>query len=895
MASRKSGTNSTNSKNNTKKRRSNNKKVNKNASPVRIDIAILSIICLAVILVLANAGVAGQVGALLSDFLFGLFGVMNYIFPFALAAGTVYFTIERKSHEALRKIIYGALLFVFICMLMELIRDGSNPGNGYSNCFIEGYRDHAGGGFFGGSLLASLFVKAFGLAGAYVINILALLILIVLMTEKSLISALSGYFSAESDTDPDMDSDEDESFDDSRRREALLKKSQKENRNIKPGHKKLPDKKVMNTNIHPGRKHMDVKNPSVRKEMRDGSVTGVMTGVNFNTDIDPDIRPGFDPGDEVSEITGNHSLSYPVTSEINEEVSPSDVSSKPEEPSSDIPIHGMVETNWTVKKKEKADTGSGNISGINSGDNTETTRREPAKTEPIAAGIENIHDQKNNKPYVFPPVNLLSSAGNASKESGATLKRTAEKLEVTLRNFGINVKITDISCGPTVTRYELQPEMGVKVSKIVNLQDDIKMNLAATDIRIEAPIPGKAAVGIEVPNKKPSIVSFRELVESDDFKKNNSRIAFAAGKDIAGKPVISDIAKMPHLLIAGATGSGKSVCINTIIMSILYRADPSEVKFIMIDPKVVELSVYNGIPHLLMPVVTDPKKASGALKWAVREMTDRYKTFSDANVRDIKGYNAKIKNGRVKIRNGSEEMEIAAEKMPQIVVIVDELADLMMVSSSEVEESICRLAQLARAAGIHLIIATQRPSVNVITGLIKANMPSRIAFSVTSGVDSRTILDMNGAEKLLGKGDMLYYPQGLTKPLRVQGAFVSDDDVQNVVTFIKQHNSSEYDNSIREAIENADDGYTKIDGNGSGLSDERDTYFNDAALLIVEKEKASIGMLQRNFKIGFNRAARIMDQLEEAGVVGPEEGTKPRMVMVKSQEDLRLLLEKERK
>lgn len=923
MASRKSGTKSTNSKNKTNNRRSNNKKVDKKASPVRIDIVILSVICLSVILVLANAGIAGQIGSLLSDFLFGLFGVMNYIFPFLLAAGTVYFAIERKSHEALRKIIYGALLFVFICMLMELLRDGGNPGNGYSNCFIEGYRDHAGGGFFGGSLLASIFVRAFGLAGAYVINILALLILIVLMTEKSLFNAFSGYFRAVSERESDLDCDEDVADDEElngndhdkrnsniRRRESHSSRSDKEERNnLRPGHKKIPDKKVMNTNIHPGRKHRDVKNPSLRKELRDGSVTGVMTGVNFNTDINPDIRSGFDPGDEVSEITGNHSSLYPVTSEVNEEVSPvsEEVSNANEvNAPSDIQIHGMVETNRTGNTREMtgsssanindtaygniSDSGSKKISGNNTGDNTKTIKREQ-----MAGGIEDIHDSKNVKPYVFPPVKLLSSAGNVSKESGATLKRTAEKLEVTLRNFGINVKITDISCGPTVTRYELQPEMGVKVSKIVNLQDDIKMNLAATDIRIEAPIPGKAAVGIEVPNKKPSIVSFRELVESDEFKNNKSRIAFAAGKDIAGKPVISDIAKMPHLLIAGATGSGKSVCINTIIMSILYRADPSEVKFIMIDPKVVELSVYNGIPHLLMPVVTDPKKASGALKWAVKEMTDRYKTFSDANVRDIKGYNAKIKNGRVRIRNGSEEMEIAAEKMPQIVVIVDELADLMMVSSSEVEESICRLAQLARAAGIHLIIATQRPSVNVITGLIKANMPSRIAFSVTSGVDSRTILDMNGAEKLLGKGDMLYYPQGLTKPLRVQGAFVSDDDVQNVVTFIKQHNTAEYDNSIREAIDNADDGYTKIDGNGSGLSDERDTYFNDAALLIVEKEKASIGMLQRNFKIGFNRAARIMDQLEEAGVVGPEEGTKPRIVMVKNKDELNLLLEKERK
>ncbi|MGI6010928.1 MAG: DNA translocase FtsK 4TM domain-containing protein [Ruminococcus sp.] len=485
--------------------------------------------------------------------------------------------------------------------------------------------------------------------------------------------------------------------------------------------------------------------------------------------------------------------------------------------------------------------------------------------------------EKHGDDYELPPLSLLKKSGK-NKESGrnSQVKATAMKLQQTLKNFGVNVTVTDVSCGPTVTRYELQPEQGVKVSRIVNLADDIKLNLAASDIRIEAPIPGKAAVGIEVPNQTNSAVLLRDLLESDAFQEYPSNLAFAVGKDIAGQPVVADIAKMPHLLIAGATGSGKSVCINTLIMSILYKAKPEDVKLIMIDPKVVELSVYNGIPHLYIPVVTDPKKAAGALNWAVAEMTDRYNKFAEYNVRDLKGYNAKVAGIQ-----GIEE-ENKPKKLPQIVIIVDELADLMMVAPGEVEDAICRLAQLARAAGIHLIIATQRPSVNVITGLIKANMPSRIAFSVSSGVDSRTIIDMNGAEKLLGKGDMLFYPQGYQKPARVQGSFVSDKEVSSVVEFLAQnHGVSEYDTQIEEQINH----HSSIGGSiNEENSEERDVYFEKAGRFIIEKDKASIGMLQRMFKIGFNRAARIMDQLSEAGVVGPEEGTKPRKVLMSMEE-----------
>ncbi len=477
-----------------------------------------------------------------------------------------------------------------------------------------------------------------------------------------------------------------------------------------------------------------------------------------------------------------------------------------------------------------------------------------------------LRRQAKKEEYIFPPVNLLvTEKQKLPADYDRTLKETAMKLQSTLESFGVRVTITDISCGPTVTRYEMFPEQGTKVSKILSLTDDIKLNLAASDIRIEAPIPGKAAIGIEVPNKQNMTVHFRELIDNRVFKNFKSRLAFAVGKDIGGKIVVADLAKMPHLLIAGATGSGKSVCINTLIMSILYKARPTEVKLIMIDPKMVELSTYNGIPHLLIPVVTDPKKASGALNWAVAEMTDRYKKFTETGVRNIEGYNKKVDE---LIASGQVDEE-KMNRMPQIVIIIDELADLMMVAPGEVEDAIVRLSQLARAAGIHLVIATQRPSVNVITGLIKANVPSRIAFSVSSGVDSRTIIDMNGAEKLLGKGDMLFYPSGYQKPVRVQGAFVSDAEVSQVVEFLKENEDvAVYDTEVSEKIEN------KIK-NGS-ISSERDEYFEAAARFIMEKDKATIGMLQRMFKIGFNRAARIIDQLADAGIVGPEEGTKPR-------------------
>ena len=480
----------------------------------------------------------------------------------------------------------------------------------------------------------------------------------------------------------------------------------------------------------------------------------------------------------------------------------------------------------------------------------------------------------DEKPYQFPPIDLLSlpkNAGNAVSDS--ELRLTAQKLQDTLKSFNVNVKMGAVICGPTVTRYELLPEQGVRVNKITNLADDIKLSMAATSVRIEAPIPGKAAVGIEVPNPTASPVAFRELLEGDTFASSKSDLTFVVGKDIAGKLIMADVGKMPHLLIAGATGSGKSVCINTLIMSILYKADPRDVKLIMIDPKVVELSVYNGIPHLFCPVVTDPKEAAAALNWAVREMGDRYNKFKELGVRNIAGYNEKIKK--------MEDAQAAGySKMSYLVVIVDEFADLMMVASKDVEDAVCRLAQLARAAGIHLVLATQRPSVNVITGVIKANIPSRIAFSVSSAIDSRTILDRGGAEKLLGKGDMLFFPTGYSEPIRVQGAFVSDKEVSDVVDFLRENNATpEYDHSVTEIVEEPE-----TEPAEKKAAPENDEYFEDAGRFVIESDRAAAGQLQRRFSIGFNRAGRIIDQLHKAGVVGPAVGTKPRKVLMTMEE-----------
>ncbi len=505
-----------------------------------------------------------------------------------------------------------------------------------------------------------------------------------------------------------------------------------------------------------------------------------------------------------------------------------------------------------------------------SGENDLFKQEEEKKEDKVKQVLQLEHAiAVEDENYQYPPIDLLSKGTKKAIKGGAkALTDVANKLQKTLYSFGVQAKVENVTVGPAITRYELKPAEGVRVSKIANLADDIALNLAAETLRIEAPIPGKQAVGIEVPNTEKETVNLREVLESDEFNASKSKLSVALGKDVAGCVEIADMAKMPHTLIAGSTGSGKSVCINTIITSIIYKAKPSEVKLLMIDPKVVELSVYNGIPHLLIPVVTDPKKAAGALAWAVQEMDNRYNLFAQKGVRDLKGFNALV------------EKEDGVGKLPQILIIIDELADLMMVAAKEVEDSICRLAQKARAAGMHLIIATQRPSVDVITGIIKANIPSRLAFAVSSQVDSRTILDQAGAEKLLGKGDMLYYPTGSAKPTRIQGAFVSDEEVEKIVEFVKSNGEATYSDDIINSIENNGKEKEIQEVTSKDTDDNTDEHLAEAIELVIETGQASTSFIQRKFNVGYARAGRIIDQMEERGIISGYQGSKPRQVLM---------------
>lgn len=838
------------------------------------EVVLWIVVAVSLLLFISNFGVGGTIGNAVSRFFFGIFGLIAYIFPIVLLVGTFFAVSNKGNKVAVVKIIASCLFVLFLCMLIELITDKSEVKTAIEAYFYS-YETKFGGGLLGGCL-AHLLYPAFGMIGAYVIDIIVLIISLVLITERSALKGMQKggkkvYESAKVSNERHRERVE------QRREERELRRMDRKVEGVAIDTRIIPQKPAGRSE-EISEIHMDneVDLPEVKAEKRvtltaKGNGTPAFSEEVLASFAEPDI-----PADEPEPQMTGYAMKAPFMKEAS--VEKAEMAPFMEEPSVEEPFMGEIFMEDPVTADAMSE--DADMEQLLAAEAQQFM--EPAFDAEDSFAKENDIEMKPEevvqppKEYRFPPVDLLKKNEKQAGESKKQLQETASKLQQTLKNFGVNVTITNISCGPTVTRYELQPEMGVKVSKIVNLSDDIKLNLAAADIRIEAPIPGKAAIGIEVPNKENVMVSFRELVEAEEFQSYPSGISFCVGKDIGGKVTVADIAKMPHLLIAGSTGSGKSVCINTIIMSILYKADPKDVKLIMVDPKVVELSVYNGIPHLMIPVVTDPKKAAGALRWAVAEMDDRYQKFAQTNVRDLKGYNAKIES----LPDAAGEAK--PEKLPQIVIIVDELADLMMVAAGEVEEAICRLAQLARAAGIHLIIATQRPSVNVITGLIKANMPSRIAFAVTSGVDSRTILDMVGAEKLLGKGDMLFYPQGIPKPIRVQGAFVSDREVSDVVNFIKEENGSvAYSSAVEEHMNNAASGNEtiSIDSN-SGTGDGRDQYFADAARLLIEKEKGSIGMLQRYFKIGFNRAARIMDQLEEAGIVGPEEGTKPRRVLM---------------
>ena len=911
------------------------------------EIGLIVLFVVMVILFCCNFGIIGPVGNAISGVLFGIFGFTAYIAPIVIFLAVAFWFANEGNPTAVRKMIAGVVLFLMLGVICDLIARTAGSMEQYdikllyTNCSTG----KKGGGILAGSI-CYLLLHYLETVGTVLVVLLCSVISLILVTERSFLNSMRN----------GGDRIRELSREDAvrRRENAQIRRQEQEERNSQREEARRIREEERRIREEERRLRAEEKeNEQILNAIprREKKVSGVM----MDTSLKKQETQPVGRREDIHEIVYEEDAQeIPVVEETR--VTSSDFDkikvtgmhqvtmqeAAAEEPYEEIPVEEVTSAATFKKPFERRESWQEEAALLtpqaesirihkedipepveepvtewqSSSDmrqlqpETEPVVREPAETATAESRIrpkitapeppkgnslaeDQIHKdiakaaKQPPAEYRIPPLSLLQKGKAATGDSSRELKETAMRLQQTLNTFGVKVTITDISQGPSVTRYELQPEQGVKVSKIVGLADDIKLNLAATDIRIEAPIPGKAAIGIEVPNKENMTVALRDLLESKEFQEFNSNIAFAVGKDIAGKTVVADIAKMPHMLIAGATGSGKSVCINTLIMSILYKAHPDDVKLIMVDPKVVELSVYNGIPHLLIPVVSDPKKASAALHWGVSEMEDRYRKFADYNVRDLKGYNKKIETMPV------PEGEEAPKKMPQIVIIVDELADLMMVCPGEVEESICRLAQLARAAGIHLIIATQRPSVDVITGLIKANMPSRVAFSVSSGVDSRTILDMNGAEKLLGKGDMLFYPQGYSKPARVQGAFVSDKEVSDVVDYLKNqalgNTYSNYAEDIEEKIKNIGSSGGSS-GSGAGGGNDRDEYFEEAARFIIDKDKASIGMLQRVLKIGFNRAARIMDQLCEYGVVGEEEGTKPRKVLM-SMEQFEQLLE----
>ncbi len=887
------------------KQTAKNKQVQDNQ--LRNDCIILFSIACAIILILTNFNLAGTLGRGIKWFMFGVFGVIEYIFPLVLAASVIFLMVNRDLIRVARiktVAVYG--LLIVLCGMIQCVYNKpavmeSNVGEVFTYC--ADYK--AGGGFSGGILCKVL--SPIGAIGTFVILMILAIICIVIITEKSFVSGLKNV----RNNSQRMMQEAKEDYSAYRQHSA----SRHENDMSDEEYHRLREEERAKARLRKiERKEKQLAEKKAREEyLANARMNNVVRGVTSDTLITGDVQP--EPEIDIHEIEVDRERKDEYSADIYEpdnRMKPVDKAQVIVDDSDDLfenlysddksadsvmPAQSVQEIQDDYYSEElqyqEADASDSMMDNYSysepdadedvydmqedeAADYAGDIHEEPeADVQDNVITESSVPEKKPKKVYKFPPISLLKKNPGAASGGKAEYRMTAQRLQETLLTFGVKVTITDISCGPTVTRYELQPEQGVKVSKIVSLSDDIKLNLAAADIRIEAPIPGKAAIGIEVPNKEAGSVYFRELVESKEFKESQSAISFGVGKDIAGKTIIADIAKMPHMLIAGATGSGKSVCINTIIMSILYKAKPEDVRLIMVDPKVVELSVYNGIPHLLLPVVTDPKKAAGALNWAVNEMTDRYKKFAAMQVRNIKGYNDVV------VKKNKEGIDPPMEKLPQIVIIIDELADLMMVAPGEVEDAICRLAQLARAAGIHMVIATQRPSVNVVTGLIKANIPSKIAFAVSSGIDSRVIIDMNGAEKLLGKGDMLYFPSNLPKPLRVQGAFVSDEEVENVVSFLKE-NAEEvsYDESIAQATVSQE----SMPGSSSKGDDDRDSLFADAGRFVIENEKGSIGSLQRHFKIGFNRAGRIMDQLADAKVVGPELGTKPRKVEMTMEE-----------
>lgn len=786
------------------KKRRTTKTTQKRAS--NIDLTIVALIILSILLCVLIYGKSGVVGIKLNEILGGMMGIIKYVLPIGIFAVAIKMACADNEYISSKLMQYSILLISFsVLMSVYQINTGEITilDEDLSTVVKEAY-NYGAQGSGGGALGAILATPLVNLLGKIGAAILCIGAVIMLAVFTF------GINMSEIINNIVEKSEEN--------REERLERKQK----LKEEQLKAKQEAIENRKKEKIQKELMKEN--ARQEVLEDEDIGEQIKINFGGRIldeeDSKKRKKYDHKDD--DLT-------PLTKETKKvQVIQPDV----------------IENNLFRQEEEK---------------------KEDRTKEVLQLEHAMIVEDEN---YEYPPIELLGKLPKKGLKGGAkALTDTATKLQKTLYSFGVSAKVENVSVGPAITRYELKPAEGVRVSKIANLADDIALNLAAETIRIEAPIPGKQAVGIEVPNKEKEAVHLREVLESEEFENNKSKLTVALGKDVAGNIQLADIAKMPHVLIAGSTGSGKSVCINTIITSIIYNSKPSEVKMVMVDPKVVELSVYNGIPHLLIPVVTDPKKAAGALAWAVQEMDNRYNLFASKGVRDLKGYNKAI------------EKEEGMGKLPQIVIIVDELADLMMVAAKDVEEAICRLAQKARAAGMHLVIATQRPSVDVITGLIKANIPSRIAFAVSSQVDSRTILDSVGAEKLLGKGDMLFFPTGAPKPVRVQGAFVSDEEVEKIVDFVKQNGTANYSEDILETIENSNKTEKELIQE-QAEDDDTDPFLMDAIDAVVEQGTASTSFIQRRFKVGYARAGRIIDQMEERGIISGYQGSKPREVLI---------------
>ena len=801
----------------TYKKRNTGKRVQSRRQASKIDMAIVILMVVAVLLGVLIYTKSGVIGIKLSEILGGIMGVIRYVLPLGIFAIAIKIACDDRDMLKSKMLQYTVFLIsIMVLMSTFQISSGELTANKeLSEVVKDAYSigmSGTGGGAIG-AVLAVPLVNLLGTIGAIIACIGVAVILLVFMFGINTSDIINDFVEKSQDKREEK-----------MERKLAYKEELKKNR-----------EEAMETRAQLREERRKARE---EKELERKRILNSQVGVD-NEEEPEQIKINFGGRILEDESTGRKKYNHE-----NDDLTPLTKENK---------------KILAVKQKMEPDVIENNLF------KTEEEKKEE-KTKEVLQLEHAVEVEDEN--YEYPPVTLLSKASKKTIKGGAkALTDTATKLQKTLYSFGVSAKVENVSVGPAITRYELKPAEGVRVSKIANLADDIALNLAAETIRIEAPIPGKQAVGIEVPNKEKESVHLREVLESEEFKNNKSKLTVALGKDVAGNIQLADIAKMPHVLIAGSTGSGKSVCINTIISSIIYNAKPSEVKLVMVDPKVVELSVYNGIPHLLIPVVTDPKKAAGALAWAVQEMDDRYNKFAAKGVRDLKGYNKAI------------EKEGGVGKLPQIVIIVDELADLMMVAAKDVEEAICRLAQKARAAGMHLVIATQRPSVDVITGLIKANIPSRIAFAVSSQVDSRTILDSVGAEKLLGKGDMLFFPSGAPKPVRVQGAFISDDEVEKVVDFVKQNGTATYNEDILESIENNNKTEKEL-AQEQAEDDETDPFLMDAIQTVVETGQASTSFIQRRFKVGYARAGRIIDQMEERGVISGYQGSKPREVLM---------------